>query len=178
MITDFIKCVAAAFVLLTGATGCAGLRAKACLQQQQRGNVFYLSGEVAPGGNTVHKVLYGTEGSQNNIKITWSGQWGPGGPRLTLYATRTVCMNAAEVGTSGTIWRPPGQVAPPCATVGNKNGIMVEGEFVQTGLIITNGRGNPDVLGSPAEYKLWIFGDPDKRALYSIVSSYFYGPDC
>jgi hypothetical protein len=178
MITDSIKCVAMVIVLLTGATGCAGLSGRACLQRQQRGNVFSVSGKVDPGGVTVHKVVYGTEGSQNNIKITWSGQRSPSGPRLRIYATRIECMDAGEVGNSGTFRRSSDEPGPPCATIGRIGGYSVEGEFVQGDLIIANGRGNPDILGSPAEYKLWVFGDPYKRALYTIVGSYFYGPDC
>ena len=178
MITDSIKCVAIALVLFNSFTGCAGLSGRACLKRQQRGNVFSVSGEVAPGGVTVHKVLYGTEGSQNNIKITWSGQRSSSGPRLRIYATRAECMVAIEVGSSGTIHRFPGESAPHCVTIGTIGGFSVEGEFVQGDLIIANGRGNPDILGSPAEYKLWVFGDPYKRAQYTIVGSYFYGPDC
>lgn len=177
MITDSIKCIVSALVILAGTTGCASRFAERCLQRQQRGNVFFIEGDVAPGGTAAHKVLYGTDGSQNDIKIKWAGQWNPGGPRLKMYATLTKCTNAAEVGNSGSIRLSP-QVSPPCAGLGTRGGMRIEGEFVQTSLTIANGRGNPDILGSPAEYKLWIFGDPDKSIHYTIESSYFYGPDC
>lgn len=54
---------------------------------------------------------------------------------------------------------------------------MVQGRFVATGIAIANGRGNLVILGSPAEYKIWIFGDPEESICYKIDRSYFYGPD-
>jgi hypothetical protein len=44
--------------------------------------------------------------------------------------------------------------------------------------IITHGRGNPEQLGPTAEYKIWIFGDPDQSVSYTIDITSFYGPDC
>ena len=39
----------------------------------------------------VHVVHYGTEGSQNDLAVTWSGQSDPDGPRLRVYATLVDC---------------------------------------------------------------------------------------
>jgi hypothetical protein len=52
------------------------------------------------------------------------------------------------------------------------------GDFIQYSLIVTNGRGNPDILGTPAEYKLWVAGDPSQSVAYSISITWFFGPDC
>ena len=51
------------------------------------------------------------------------------------------------------------------------------GGFVGT-LTIANGRGNPEILGTPPEYKLWIVGDSRQGAAYTIVITWFFGPDC
>ena len=40
------------------------------------------------------------------------------------------------------------------------------------------GAATPDVLGTPAEYKLWVVGDPQQSATYSVATTWFYGPDC
>lgn len=178
MITNPIKCAAVCLVLLIETTSCAGWLARRCIKQQHRGNVFMIQGEVEPGGTSVHTVIYGTDGSQNNVNISWNGQTDPEGPRLRIYATRTECMNSTEVGRSGMIRRRNGQLEPPCGEIGMRGGRLVGREFVPTGITITNGRGNPDILGSPAEYKIWVFGDQEESVSYTIDSSYFFGPDC
>jgi hypothetical protein len=130
--------------------------------------VAALTGEVAAGQVASHVVAYGTEGSQNDVNITWPGQGTPNSPRLVVYATKTACQEFVAPGGSG-----------PCMPIGSRGGYRAsDGEFVQTSLVVTNGRGNPDILGTPAEYKLWIVGDPGQRSTYSITTTYFFGPDC
>jgi len=139
-----------------------------CLSRQKRGTVAALAGEVAAGQVVVHVVSYGTEGSQNDVNITWPGQGAPNGPRLSVYATKVGCQDFTPPSGPG-----------PCVSIGSRGGYRPsDQDFVQTSLIITNGRGNPDILGTPAEYKLWIVGDPAHPSTYSISTTYFYGPDC
>lgn len=117
-----------------------------------------------------HQVSYGSEGSQNDVDITWSGQFDSTGPRIRVYATKVECVQFV----------PETQDGGPCATIGSAGGFAdsVTGQFVQTHLIITNGRGNPDILGSPPEYKLWVVGDSEKTTRYAMTITWFYGPDC
>jgi hypothetical protein len=129
-------------LLVMNALGC-GLVGPSCLARQHQGTVATLSGEVEAQQVAVHRVPYGTEGSQNDVDIRWSGQFDANGPRIRVYATKVECV-----------------------------------QFVQSSLVITNGRGNPDVLGSPAEYKLWMVGDAEKTTRYSMTITWFYGPDC
>jgi hypothetical protein len=43
--------------------------------------------------------------------------------------------------------------------------------------LLTNGRGNPAVLGTPAEYKLWVVGDAEQSSAYAIDITWVRGPD-
>lgn len=144
-------------------TGCS-LLGPACISRQQTGAVASLSGTAEAGQTQVHRVPYGTDGSQNNVNVSWTGQGQSGGAQLQFYATRTACENFDPASASGA-----------CAILGQ--GGWSQGHVV-TSLIITNGRGNPDVLGMPAEYKLWVVGDPQRSAAYSVTTTWFYGPDC
>ena len=45
-------------------------------------------------------------------------------------------------------------------------------------LTVTHGRGNPEQLGDPADYKIWVVGDPQRAAAYTITITWFFGPDC
>ena len=149
--------------------GCS-LVGPSCLSRQQRGTGMSFEGEVPAGGVVSHVVRYETEGSQNDVHITWPGQGSTSGPRLTMYATKAACEGFV----------PPGGPAD-CAPLGGPSGISISGtgtDLIQTLLIVTNGRGNPDILGTPAQYKLWIVGDPTRRVGYSVNITWFYGPDC
>jgi hypothetical protein len=155
-------------VVLAATTSGCGLVGPSCLARQHQGTVTSLSGEVEAQQVAVHRVPYGTEGSQNDIEITWSGQREAGGPRIRVYATKVECVQFVETG------------AGPCASLDGSSGFLdpATGNFVQTSLTVTNGRGNPDILGSPPEYKLWVVGDVDRTTRYSITITWFYGPDC
>ena len=155
--------------ILMATTPACGLVGPSCLSRQHEGSVTSLTGEVAAGRIAVHRVPYGTEGSQNDIQITWDGQWVASGPRIRVYTTKVDCVDFT-----------PERGAGPCASVGSSGGFAEPGtgQFVQTSLIVTNGRGNPDILGSPPEYKLWVVGDADRATRYSITITWFYGPDC
>ena len=163
-----------------GATGC-GVTGPSCVGQQKRGDVFSLDGEVGAGAVAVHRVQYGTDGSQNDVKISWPGQMS-GAPRIKVYATRVGCTDfspAAATGACALVGSAGGTLSPnarPCVTAHTCQ--PTDDDIIQNSLIITNGRGNPDVLGTPAEYKLWVVGDPEASVRYSISATYFSGPDC
>jgi hypothetical protein len=162
------RCFALVVAVGLAAPGC-GLVGPSCLARQHRGAVTALSGEVAPRAVTVHRVAYGSEGSQNDLEISWDGQRVANGPRIRVYATKVDCVDFV-----------PERGAGPCASIGSGGGFAEPGtgQFVQTSLIVTNGRGNPDILGSPPEYKLWVVGDADRTSRYAITITWFYGPDC
>jgi|KBSSwiStaDraftv2_1062776.scaffolds.fasta_scaffold03285_9 hypothetical protein len=141
-----------------------------CLARQKRGTATALNGQVAAGQLVSHVVAYDTQGSQNDVHISWDGQGTATGPRLSVYATRVECANFV-----------PPSGAGPCAPIGSRGGFRLSdasGDFIQNSLIVTNGRGNPDILGTPAEYKLWVAGDPSRSVAYSISITWFFGPDC
>lgn len=154
-----------AVLILFSASAC-GVIGPSCLGRQKTGAVTAVIGEVGPGAVVSHQVPYGIDGSQNNADIRWSGESAQGGPRIQVYATRLGCVDfdAAQASDLG-----------PCAVLAWAGWFW--GPIAST-LIITHGRGNPEVLGSPAEYKLWIVGDPQQRATYTVNITWFYGPDC
>ena len=152
-------------LIVYSSSGC-GVIGPSCLGRQKTGAVTTVTGDVGPGAVVSHQVPYGTDGSQNNADIRWSGESAQGGPRIQVYATRLGCVDfdAAQTADLGA-----------CAVLSRAGWF---GENIASTLIITHGRGNPEVLGSPAEYKLWIVGDPQQRATYTISITWFYGPDC
>lgn len=154
----FIVALAAA-----GSTGCNPLAAS-CLGRQKTGPAASVSGTIAAGETLVHRLAYATDGSQNNIAVSWTNQSGPGAPQLQFYVTRTDCEQFTPLRATGT-----------CAVLAR--GGWNEGQVVPT-FVVANGRGNPDVLGTPAEYKLWVIGDPQQGATYTVTATWFYGPDC
>ena len=170
----------AAGLAVIGATGC-GIVGPSCVGQQKRGDVFSLDGEVGAGAVAVHRVKYGTEGSQNNLQITWAGQ-ASGAARIKVYATRVECVDfspAASSGACATVGSAGGTLSPtprPCVTAHTCQ--PSDEDIIQNSLTIANGQGNPDILGTPAEYKLWVVGDPQAAVRYSVTATYFYGPDC
>lgn len=156
--------------LLLAATDACSLLGPSCLAQQQSGTVTTLTGDVTAGTMAVHQVPYGSDGSQNDVGIRWDGQFDTSGPRLRVYATKVDCVEFV----------PDKPASGPCASIGNASGFAdrATGNFVQSSLVLTNGRGNPDILGSPPEYKLWVLGDSSVDVRYTITISWFYGPDC
>jgi hypothetical protein len=175
-------------VLHVSANGC-GVVGPSCLSQQKTGPVVTVSSVVGPGEVTVHRVPYGTDGSQNDVNISWTGQFTPNGPQIRVYATRVDCVdftppsdpiNASPdngpCGSIGSVGSVLSQRARPCA---RNNTCRIESDdLVQTSLSIASGRGNPNVLGTVAEYKLWVVGDIRQSASYSISTTWFFGPDC
>ena len=175
-----------AALLAIGSSGCGLILAPICLARQDRRPVTTLTGDVAPGSVVVHRVKYGTAGSQNDLRLSWTGRGETGGPRLRVYLTRVdceafdpargsrpydgVCRSLGSIGS---------RVAPdarPCARDGTCAPQV--GDLLQSSLSLTHGRGNPETLGPAAEYKVWIFGDVLQSASYSIDITSFYGPDC
>jgi hypothetical protein len=124
------------------------------MARQQRGTVAAMTGEVAAGGIIVHRVPYGTDGSQNDVTIVYQGE-----PQIRVYATQTACVDFHE---------------PPAAN-GTECAVLAMGS---RSLTITHGRGNPERLGPTPEYKLWVVGDVNQGVRYDITISWFYGPDC
>jgi hypothetical protein len=158
--------------------------AASCLARQKRGAAAMLAGTVEAGQVVMREAQYAVEGSQNDLAITWTDQISAGGPRLRVYGTRSTCDDyltgshefgapCASVGSAGGIAAPD---ARPCVKASTCQ--LLPSEFVQNRLTITNGRGNPDVLGPSAMYKLWIFGDATRAVSFTISGSWFHGPDC
>ena len=149
-----------------------------CLSRQETGSVTTVTGEVAVGHIVVHRVRYGTEGSQNDVRISWTGQHTSGGPRIGVSATRVAGQDFVPPAQEGGV--PPERGA--CETIGTSAGVAApdsgSAAHVQTFLIISNGQGNPDILGTPAEYKLWVVGDHSQRVIYTMSITFFSGPDC
>jgi len=146
--------------------GCAVL-GPSCIARQERGTVTTISGDVGAGQVASHTVRYATEGSQNDANFSWAGDTSPEGPRLNLYATKAGCSQFSL---------PPDSNTGDCATLA-RAGSLDSGNIATT-LVITHGRGNPERLGDPPEYKLWIVGDAARAASYTIRITWFYGPDC
>ena len=165
-------------LLLVGTTGC-GLIGPSCLSQQKRGDVASVAGTVAAGGLEVHRVRYGTDGSQNDVRISWPGQ-SSGSPRIRVYATRLGCTDFTASGPDcGTIGSRGGTLAPDaraCVSANTCN--ATDDEIIQNSLTIASGQGNPDILGSIPEYKLWVVGDKTDSVRYTIRITWFRGPDC
>jgi hypothetical protein len=159
-----LRVIGLALVALVGPA--CGLVGPSCLGRQERGAVTTISGEVAAGALAVHRVPYETAGSQNDARISWAGQSVVSGPRISVHATRVGCTEFTP---------PPAANSGPCAVLGSAGAL--DGAIVAI-LTVANGRGNPDVLGSPAEYKLWVVGDAGQSARYEIAITWFYGPDC
>jgi hypothetical protein len=155
----------AAVGLYVSASWACNLVGPSCVDRQQRGAVTTVTGDARAGEIVSHRLRYETAGSQNDLRIEWEGR-GPEGPRLRVYATRADCDAFVA---------PPRSDAGPCAVLASA-GWFDDG--TATTLVIANGRGNPDVLGQPPEYTLWVVADPDRSARYSISVTWFYGPDC
>lgn len=150
------------------AVACAscGLLGPSCLERQQGGAVTVVRGEVAAGSLTWHLLPYDTAGSQNTITVAWPGAGAAGGPRLQFHVTRAACERFA----------PGASVDDPCAVLAEA-GQRQGGPFAST-LTVTHGRGNPLVLGRPAEYRVWVVGDTDVSSSYTLDARWSYGPDC
>jgi len=151
----------AALLLPFGGCGIVG---PSCIDRQERGTAATINGSVAAGEMVMHRVSYDTRGSENDAAIDWPGRQEADAARLTVYATLVSCEQF---------------VLPADANSGNC-AILAGGGWISpgitTGLTLTHGRGNPERLGTPPEYKLWITSD--RSTSYTIVLSYFFGPDC
>ncbi len=146
-------------------TACA-LVGPSCLERRETGHVATLAGKVGRGQIVSHRMPYGTRGSQNDVRLTWTRQNDPGGPQLRFYATRSDCdqFQPATPAADGA-----------CAILGSAG--VVEGIAI-TELHVTHGRGNPERLGAPAEFLLWTVGDPEQEASFTADVTWLFGPDC
>jgi len=171
-------------LLVAGTTGCGGgrgLLGPSCVSKQKTGAVFSIDGDVAAGAIAMHRVPYGTEGSQNNLRVSWGGQ--PSGTiRIKVYATKIGCVDfspARATGDCTIIGHPGGTLSPtarPCVSANTCQ--PTDDDIIQNSLTVVSGQGNPDILGSPAEYKLWVVGDSQLAVHYTISATFFAGPDC
>ena len=155
--------LAAAATVLGLGWGC-GIIGPSC--GGEKGSVFSLSGEVAPGAIVVHQVSYGTEGSQNDGEFTWTGQASADGPKPQLFITRVECEKFDPKGPD------PASGCVLLDRAGWQDGHRV------ISYTITHGRGNPDTLGPTAQYKIWIVGDPDRTVQYTITAQWSRPVEC
>jgi hypothetical protein len=137
-----------------------------CVSRQERGSVTSIAGQVAAGQIAWHQVRYETRGSQNDARVDWPDARLADGPRLMFYATRADCMDFKLPANGNT---------GDCAILARAG----RGDLgLANTLIVTHGRGNPETLGSPPEYKIWVVGDPERLTGYTIEITWFFGPDC
>jgi hypothetical protein len=156
--------VAIGLVGMAGA-GC-NLLAPSCLSRQQQtfGDAVY--GTVQANQMVVHHLAYDARGSQNDIDIEWNDR--TLGRRLAAYLTRATCEtgpdpNASYDASCRILSRGGSTETPPAGPIH---------------LLVTHGRGNPEVLGNPPAYRVWLIADPDRSVYYTLTPSSFYGPDC
>ncbi|MGE3276691.1 MAG: hypothetical protein AB7O67_16385 [Vicinamibacterales bacterium] len=157
---------ALALASTVAAAGC-GVLGPTCLDSQARMTFLQEAGGVDAGGVAVHVVAYDERGSQNDVEVQWTGDSLADGPRLEFYATRESCESGPDERAN------PGA---PCAVLA-RGGRRADGAVART-LVVTHGRGNPEVLGVPPRFKVWIVGDPAERVHYTFTVSWFYGADC
>ena len=150
-------------VLLLASAGCNPL-GPSCLDRREEGTLPAVTGTVTADEISMHLVGYDTRGSQNDVRLSWSGQADPDGPHLRAYATRAGCHNFTLPAESNT---------GACEILGSGGWSPAA---TSTTLIVTHGRGNPERLGSPPEFKLWIVSD--RSTGYSFTIRWFFGPDC
>jgi hypothetical protein len=95
---QMVRMALVASLVLCPSLGC-GLLGPSCMGRQRTGTVATVSGEAGPGAIVSHQVPYGTDGSQNNGDLRWSGDSTQGGPRIQVSATRLGCIefNPAQV---------------------------------------------------------------------------------
>jgi hypothetical protein len=146
-------------------TGCSVI-GPSCVSRQERGTVTSITGQVAAGQIAMHRVPYEAQGSQNDARVDWPDARSADGPRLRFYATRVECTD---------FQLPANSNIGDCATLASAG----RGDMgLANTLIVTHGRGNPERLGNPPEYKIWVAGDPERLTGYTIEITWFFGPDC
>ena len=116
-------------LVAAGGAACNPIGAS-CVSRQKTGLVASVSGTIGVEETVVHRLAYGTDGSQNNISVTWRSQDGTGTPRLRFYVTRVTCEGLTELNLN---------LTGACAVLAR--GGWVDGHIAST-LIIANGRGN------------------------------------
>lgn len=155
-----------AFVCSLAAEAACGLVGPSCVDRQRRGTVGVVTGRIEAAQMVAHLLPYGTEGSQNDIELRWTATSAAAPVRLEAYATRAGC-SAFELPVSNNT----GECRVLAAAAAQPDG-------GRASLIVTHGRGNPEILGSPAEFTLWVVGDATQPATYTVTTTWFRGPDC
>jgi hypothetical protein len=151
------------FVVPTCACGIIG---PSC--QGETGFVYSLSGEVPPDSIVVHEVQYGTEGSQNDGRFTWTDEHLSNGPRLQLFVTRIECDD----------FDPRNAPLPAVGVCAPMDASGWQDEHKDTTFTITHGQGNPATLGPTAQYKIWIVGDAQRAVRYTVTANWNRPVDC
>jgi hypothetical protein len=156
---------------LVSVSGC-GVLGPSCLDQEKSGPVTTLTGRVEPGQIVSHVVPYDTRGSQNDAHISFSGQGTLTGPRLMVYATLESCDDGDFVPPTA---QDTGEGHGDCAPIARPGGYLgPDGAIVPTQFTLT-GPGNG---GSGNPYKIFIVGDPNQAASYSISVIWVHAVDC
>jgi hypothetical protein len=150
-------------LLVVASSGCNPF-GPSCLERREEGTLPPVSGTVSADEMSVHVVAYDPRGSQNDVRLAWPGQADRDGPQLRAYATRADCQNFTL---------PADANAGACAVLASAGWSPTA---TSTTVIVTHGRGNPERLGTPPQFKLWIVSD--RFTGYSFTIRWFYGPDC
>jgi hypothetical protein len=143
-------------------TGCNPLR-PSCTGES--GPLPGVTGTVGAGQIAVHRLTYGTQGSQNDLRVSWIDQGLPGGPQLQFYATLASCEDFSPASASG--------ACEILARAGSTDG----GPMAFT-MVVTHGRGNPGRLGAAPEFKLWVVGDVERTADYTVTAVWRLPIEC
>jgi hypothetical protein len=158
-----LRTIVSVGLLGVGGAGC-NLLVPTCLGRQERHSTEPRTAQIEPGALVVLHLSYDIRGSQNDIEIEWSSRLD--GTRIEAYATRAECETGPERGNAST---------DSCRVLSRGGNGTSQGPIR---LILTHGRGNPETLGNPPDFKIWIYGDPAKATTYTLTASSFYGPDC
>jgi hypothetical protein len=152
-----------AVVLALWSAAC-NLIGPSCVSRQERGTVATIDGMVGANELAVHRLAYDTRGSQNDATFLWPAVTMQDGARFHVYATRASCEDFVLPADNNT---------GECAILARAGWTPIGAART---VILTHGRGNPERLGSPPEYKLWVTSD--RFTSYSFTVTYFFGPDC
>ena len=149
----------------TTVSGCA-IIGPTCVARQQSGSVATLHGEVGAAQIVSHEVEYDTRGSQNTADLMWGDYRSSTPPQVRFHATGIECQH---------FQLPPASNTGACKVLATAGWTPIG---PATNLIVTHGRGNPEVLGASARYRIWVAGDAERTTRYTMSITWFSGPDC
>jgi len=148
-------------------TPACALLGPTCAGRRDGGPVTLVTGVAPAGGQTSLVLRYETAGSQNTIDVRWPGAGTADGARVWFEVTRPGC----ETG--------PDTAATPVEACGvlAQGGQRDDGPLVSS-LVVTHGRGNPLVLGTPPDYRVWATNAAAVPVPFTLDVRWSYGPDC